>query len=533
MANKSGEHFKDDLSAYLDGELPVTQQDRVDAHLPECSECRTELDELRNITKMVADLPNEELPEGFNVRLKMKRFEISKNSYTLLGWLPQPTRIAAFAATGILASLFFFNEVRYRTTMMLPGIDVTSSISEAEGLDTQAAMSDEDIAAARRQMVAKNIKAEAKTESKGDWGPAEGDNALVMETAKLLERSAGSAKAVRGLSGPSAAPAPKIKSRMRPEGSGVPIGEKPSYTNDELRSFLDKESHRLGIKKVVPAPSNANDPWAGIPDRPMTKDEARQVMTRVTERLRSSNRDARRATNPTVALGGGTPQLLGKRNMSNPVGLAPAALAQRGGVRSSRMDIIKVPGTRAAVQRDQAEAFLEEGQTMDIVQGKREFTEAEGRKFAADKKALKKRAGMDSPKPVPVKAMRKEQGLITTSGIETMPIGRSWRKTTGGLGTAGGAVLTKPDDFDDLWKRLGRSDSMPSVDFEKEMVIVVFAQRSDSARDVEIASVVKQGGRVIIRYRVIPVADKKGPSAPYHVVTVEHSDYPFGFVQVP
>ncbi|PCI37843.1 MAG: hypothetical protein COB53_05625 [Elusimicrobia bacterium] len=325
-----------------------------------------------------------------------------------------------------------------------------------------------------------------------------------------------------------------MKARKRSKAAGSPVGQ-PSYTNNELRSFLAKEQDRLGIKQIVPNAPRSNDPWEGIPDRPMSKDEAQAAMRRVTRRITEVNRGARAANRPAISLEGLTPSLLGSQATSKPLGLASAARRQRGSAMTSRMDIVSVPGSKAVVLKDHAETFLEEGQKMDKVQGKREYTEAEGRKFAKSQQEIKNRRGYAyaSPKPIPVKDMKKEQGLEDMSGLSPMPLGRSWGDETGGLGTAGGAVLTDPKDFADLWDRLGRTEAMPSVDFEKEMVIAVFAQRSDSRRHIEIVSVAKQGGRIVIRYRVTPVANRKGPSAPYHVVTVERSAYPFSFVQVP
>jgi hypothetical protein len=558
MTNDSRRHLGDDLSAYIDDALGADDKRRVDDHLGGCAQCRRELDALKAVVSKVGALENKELPDGFLTRLKMKRLESERTSYAPLGWLPQPTRIAAFAATGVLAGLVFFNEVRYRLApKILPDMATTAEMNESDGREALQAMSAEEIAAARKRLVAKNRRS-----AKGDWSglaqtkqapevsvPAEPTpSGVVMETAKLLERSQ-SAAAVRGFAPDAdesdafaaAVPARAEKKKRAPgaaktlaKAAGAPVGQAP-YTNDDLRNFLDTESRRMGIRQVVPAPGAgaADDPWAGVPDRPLSKEEARQVMARVTARLRRANQDKRARLNPTVALGGSTPRILGAAPASRPVGVASAARAQRAKAAAGRMDIVKIPGSSLASTREHAEVFLEKDQAMDKVQGKKEFTEQEGRAFAAAQKQASRDAAYTSPKPLLAKGMKTEQGLEDVSGVDPMPVRRGWDAVAGGLGTAGGAVLTRPEDFADFWKRVGREAPLPAVDFEVEMIVAVFAQRSDAARRVEIVSVAKQGGRVLIRYRIAPAPGVKGPSAPYHAVVVEKSDYPYGFVQVP
>jgi len=461
-----------------------------------------------------------------------------------MGWLPQPARLAAFAATGVMVGAIFFNEVRYRLApKILPDLAETETASEDAGRRALEALSPAQIEEARRQLVARN-KASVSAAWSGvadeaDPSASAKKGGLVMETAQLLERSAGlsgGAAAVRGFGSEENDAAPVEKKRtamLTPQVVGAPPGQ-PTYTNDELRTYLDAESRRLGIQQVIPEPSpNSDDPWAGVPNRPLSKEEARAVMARVTSRLRNSNRDARAANNPTVPLEGLTPVLLGAPEASRPLNVAAAAVAQRKRVHSGRMDIVGIPGSRMSVTRDQAVAFLEEGQKLDRVQGRREYTEAEGRALTKAQKQADADAAYASVKPLALKDMKTEQGLEDTLGIERMPVLRSWGADSGGLGTAGGAVLTSPNDFIDLWKRVGRSETLPAVDFESEMVVAVFGARSDSARRLEIVSVAKQGGRILIRYRIAPVENGKGPTTPYHVAVVERSDYPFGFVQVP
>jgi predicted anti-sigma-YlaC factor YlaD len=55
-------HLGDLLSAHLDGELSPAEIERVTDHLYECSPCRTELDDLREIRAAIRALPELDAP---------------------------------------------------------------------------------------------------------------------------------------------------------------------------------------------------------------------------------------------------------------------------------------------------------------------------------------------------------------------------------------------------------------------------------------------------------------------------------------
>lgn len=48
-------YFKDRISAYLDGDLPPYEEQAMAAHLEECEECRTLLEKLRQVERLVED----------------------------------------------------------------------------------------------------------------------------------------------------------------------------------------------------------------------------------------------------------------------------------------------------------------------------------------------------------------------------------------------------------------------------------------------------------------------------------------------
>lgn len=72
-------HLNDELSAYLDGELPVGDRARVEAHLAECAACSALLEQLRRIVQRARTLddraPARDLWSGIAARLAAKAAE--------------------------------------------------------------------------------------------------------------------------------------------------------------------------------------------------------------------------------------------------------------------------------------------------------------------------------------------------------------------------------------------------------------------------------------------------------------------------
>jgi anti-sigma factor RsiW len=62
-----GDHFSEQLSAYLDGELATLEMPAVSSHLDTCTECRRELAELDKSRIAVRALPGLEPPEFLDV----------------------------------------------------------------------------------------------------------------------------------------------------------------------------------------------------------------------------------------------------------------------------------------------------------------------------------------------------------------------------------------------------------------------------------------------------------------------------------
>jgi len=109
---------RQNLSAYLDGSLPVAMQECIAVHLETCNECHNALDLLQNLEPLLMDLSAPALPDGLTAqvlarareRLEQRR-AIKQHGYDpttmpswyLLRWWALETPAMRFAAVAILA----------------------------------------------------------------------------------------------------------------------------------------------------------------------------------------------------------------------------------------------------------------------------------------------------------------------------------------------------------------------------------------------------------------------------------------------
>ena len=63
------QHVWDQISNYIEGEVPEELREAIDAHLAHCRHCAAVLDSTRNILYLIADDRTFELPAGYSARL--------------------------------------------------------------------------------------------------------------------------------------------------------------------------------------------------------------------------------------------------------------------------------------------------------------------------------------------------------------------------------------------------------------------------------------------------------------------------------
>jgi hypothetical protein len=97
----------EDLSAYADGQIAdPTERRRIERHLEVCEECRHELRQLQSISRMLADLPEPELPRSF--RLSPEDVPVPAAPTPIEPWFiryQSPVRVAAMAAVLLLVAV--------------------------------------------------------------------------------------------------------------------------------------------------------------------------------------------------------------------------------------------------------------------------------------------------------------------------------------------------------------------------------------------------------------------------------------------
>lgn len=89
-------------------------------------------------------------------------------------------------------------------------------------------------------------------------------------------------------------------------------------------------------------------------------------------------------------------------------------------------------------------------------------------------------------------------------------------------------VITSPAEMTKLWKMVDAAEPPPTVDFNKQMVLAVFAGKGTSA-DITIARVVDADARVVSVTIVPPgpaCAQKVKTTAPYEIVAVPATSLP-------
>lgn len=493
-------HVTDLISPYLDGALSERERRRVDAHAAKCAECRKELAELECVQRLVASLPEEELPGGFLQRLAARRRREAGASPRSLPAV-FPARSLALGLTGVLACLFFFREIKYRLApAMLPGMASADSLMDAEmekdfGYAAPKAPPGGG-ASAWSGVVEENAAASAGKQASTP-PPAEETSQVNRETLAML-RAAEAGK-----------PLPRRKASPAARGAKASAG---GPTNESLRGFLDVESRKMGIREVLPPqPKDAaqagqqDDAWGAIPNRPMNREEAQAAMKQMTQNLYQINQQAGWKRAPTVPLTGRTPRIIAKEagggalNQPEPVPAPSESLGAR-----------SVAFAKAAARAPSAPV----GALSD-------------RAVSAPQMGVVRAAGAGAALP--------ESKTETPLEPRALDWTREWSAASGGMPASGGALIKKPEDWADMHRRVSFAPELPPFDAKEEMAVAVFGEPSETqSRRLRIVSVTEENGRLLIRYRTSVSAEGAPlPSAPYHIVIVPRSDLAFSFIQVP
>lgn len=125
------QHINHLLDEYYDGELAPARRRLVEAHLSECPACRAELEQLRQLSALLQDVP---LPDEFRspqlfgaqVGLRVSRQQVERSSYPGAAWYVVPVLLLC----GVVALQGVF--------LLLGGLAGLAQIAGMLGIDVAA-----------------------------------------------------------------------------------------------------------------------------------------------------------------------------------------------------------------------------------------------------------------------------------------------------------------------------------------------------------------------------------------------------------
>jgi hypothetical protein len=138
-------HVHKQLSAYLHGELPAEESQRVAEQLPDCERCRTELEEIKFGAQLASQLQGEQAPESLWNELEAA---IGKESFSnlrgaknaevaqrKLGLSWRPVKVG-FATAAIAVAILTFVYLRQPLKLVLPDNRPSWEVTRLDGRPT-------------------------------------------------------------------------------------------------------------------------------------------------------------------------------------------------------------------------------------------------------------------------------------------------------------------------------------------------------------------------------------------------------------
>ena len=103
----SEKHYKKELSAYLNDELPLNEKQNIAEHLSQCADCRTEFDEIKTGAAFAAYLQRVSVPENLWKAIEKELYDNRKRKKSAFFPTWEFTKPAAFVFASSLLMLFF------------------------------------------------------------------------------------------------------------------------------------------------------------------------------------------------------------------------------------------------------------------------------------------------------------------------------------------------------------------------------------------------------------------------------------------
>lgn len=119
------EEVRDEFSALLDGELATDEQEGVEEHLSSCSDCLRELDGMKRVTDLYAELPVVPAPESLDISIEPEPDE------TVIDLRPTPSNVHPISFRPILSAVAMLTLLAGVSYVISQGMPATNQMEMA------------------------------------------------------------------------------------------------------------------------------------------------------------------------------------------------------------------------------------------------------------------------------------------------------------------------------------------------------------------------------------------------------------------
>jgi hypothetical protein len=158
------DRIREDLGAYLDDELDSARRSELDGHLASCEACTAQLERLRKLSRLVADVPRAAAPAGLAARIASAAHEPRPRLLRLSRWTGAVAAVAAVLLVGVV-TIVTLRERDARDT-----VGRVAEMSEEESPGPSAAGEDAGAALDREKLEEPAVIERSRIARKG-WAP--------------------------------------------------------------------------------------------------------------------------------------------------------------------------------------------------------------------------------------------------------------------------------------------------------------------------------------------------------------------------
>lgn len=252
-------NFKEKLSEFLDRQLAGSEAAHAEAHMSQCHGCRSEFEELKGLSRMVSGLGHSALPVGFMQRLERRR-RAGEQGAPAKSWvfLPPQARMAAFALSSLVVMFVAYDKAK---DIMQPAQGMISGAAGSLSGVAAKSISPSGSGKAGFDALKKAVPESSVAAVRGGHSTDAGaEKASVTSTGQKLYHARGEplaqdsfGMAAGGVGGggagamAAAAPAPQH-----------------NYTNEELAANIEAQKRSMGIRTIVPPPTEEQRLQMGV-----------------------------------------------------------------------------------------------------------------------------------------------------------------------------------------------------------------------------------------------------------------------------